>query len=89
MAYSSTNPPKLVEQGVTGSRKWRYSSADPSTNTDDTDYFTDGYSRGMRLNDVVELICTSTSARSLSIGVVSVASSSGPVTVAPGNLQST
>lgn len=89
MAYSSTNPPKLVGQGISGTREWVYTSSDPSTNTDDTDYFADGYQRGMRLNDAITSICTSTSAPSRSDGYVSAASSSGPCTVVYGGLVST
>lgn len=87
MAYGSTNPPVLIGQGITGFREWRYVSADPSTTVDDADYFTDGYTLGMRVGDQLTSIVASS--YNQSIGAVSVASSSGPCTVIFGNLVST
>jgi hypothetical protein len=87
MAYSSTNPPRLVAQPIAGARHWAYDSTDPSTTVDDTDYFSDGYQRGMRVGD--RLTATVSSSYNQSIGIVSVASSSGPCTVVFGGLVST
>lgn len=63
MAYSTSNPPTLVTQGgIDGSqqRRWAYgSTVDVSTViADTTGYFTDGYARGMRLNDLVDVTLT-------------------------------
>lgn len=87
MAYSSTNPPRLVSQGITGAKEWVYDSSDPSTTVDDTDYFSNGYDLGMRVGDTVRSVVSSS--YNQSIGRVSVASSSGPCTVVYGNLVST
>lgn len=87
MAYSTSIPPKLIAQGITGQREWLYSSVDPSTTVDDTDYFSNGYQLGMRVGDKLTSIVTSS--YNTSIGAVSVASSSGPCTVIFGNLVST
>ncbi len=87
MAYGSSNQPVLVDQGITGYREWHYVSSDPSTTVDDTDYFTDGYQLGMRVGDLVKSVVASS--YNVSIGAVSVASSSGPCTVIFGNLVST
>jgi hypothetical protein len=87
MAYATTNPPKLIAQGIAGQREWLYSSTDPSTTVDDSDYFTNGYQLGMRVGDKLTSIVSSS--YNTSIGAVSVASSSGPCTVIFGNLVST
>jgi hypothetical protein len=87
MAYSSTNPPRLIGQGITGNKHWLYESTDVSTAVDDTDYFTNGYDLGMRVGDRVSSVVSSS--YNQSIGVVSVASSSGPCTVIFGGLVST
>lgn len=87
MAYATTNPPQILAQAPGAGKKfWIYSSTDPSTTVDDTDYFSDGYQRGMRVGDVVLSVVSSS--YNISLGAVSVASSSGPCTVVYGNLVS-
>jgi hypothetical protein len=87
MAYSTSNPPRLIAQGIAAGREWLYQSSDPSTTVDDTDYFSNGYNLGMRVGD--KLTSVVSSSYNTSIGAVSVASSSGPCTVIFGNLVST
>ena len=87
MAYSTSAPPSVIAETLNGKKLWYYSSSDPSTTADDTDYFSNGYSLGMRVGDL--LLSVVSSSYNVSIGAVSVASSSGPVTVIFGNLVST
>lgn len=88
MAYSTSTPPDCIWPRI-GARPavWVYQSADPSTTVDDADYFSNGYALGMRVGDIV-FSCVSSS-YNLSVGRVSVASSSGPCTAIYGNLVST
>lgn len=56
MAYSTSNPPSLVVQGVGGSGVsiFQYSStADAAADMDTAGFFTNGYDLGMRAGDVV------------------------------------
>jgi len=59
MAYSTSNPPVLQTQGgLDGSlpRRWVHSSTDTSTEIITTGYYTDGYNRGMAVNDVLQYV---------------------------------
>jgi len=60
MAYSTSNPPRLAVQPLTGKRIWQYESADTATNVDVPGYFTNGKDLGMKVNDIVEVIDTTT-----------------------------
>jgi hypothetical protein len=54
MAYSTSNPPYVISQGLNGANKiWGYKSENPSQDVNDAGFFTDGYDRGMRVGDVV------------------------------------
>jgi hypothetical protein len=55
MAYSESNPPQLISQGIgaSGPRFWAYSSADAEAAFDDTDYITNASDIGMATGDVV------------------------------------
>lgn len=54
MAYSTSNPPFMVAQGVAGGRKlWIYTSTDAVSDVRVSGYFTNGYSLGMRAGDIV------------------------------------
>jgi hypothetical protein len=54
MAYSASNPPQLVAQGIGGSGKmWLYKSTDDEPAFDDTDYITNAADLGMTTGDVV------------------------------------
>lgn len=54
MAYSTSNPPRLMVQGIgtTANRWWQYVSADAKATVDASGYFTDGYALGMRDGDL-------------------------------------
>ncbi|MGE0231428.1 MAG: hypothetical protein AB7O39_03175 [Flavobacteriaceae bacterium] len=57
MAYSTSNPPQLVSQGVGGNGKmWLYKSADAEATFDDTDYITNASDLGMTTGDFVHVI---------------------------------
>lgn len=57
MAYSTSNPPQLVAQGVGGYGKmWLYKSADAEAAFDDTDYITNASDLGMTTGDFVHVI---------------------------------
>ncbi len=57
MAYSESNPPQLISQGIGGSGKvWLYKSTDDEAAYDDTDYITNADDLGMTTGDVVMVI---------------------------------
>ena len=56
MAYSTSNPPVLVTQGIVGSRHWVYSSADTDALVQVSGYFSNGWDLGMRAGDTVMVI---------------------------------
>jgi hypothetical protein len=55
MAYSTSNPPKLVLQSIgnSGPAIWQYSSADASATVRVTGYITNGGALGMKVGDLV------------------------------------
>ena len=54
MAYSTSNPPQLISQGVGGKGKlWMYKSTDDENAFDDTDYITNAKALGMTTGDAV------------------------------------
>lgn len=54
MAYSVSNPPQLISQGVMGKGKlWMYKSTDDENAFDDTDYITNARDLGMTTGDAV------------------------------------
>lgn len=57
MAYSESNPPQLISQGIMGKGKvWMYKSADAEATFDDTDYITNASELGMMTGDFVHVI---------------------------------
>jgi hypothetical protein len=59
MAYSVSNPPQLIAQGLGGTGKlWMYKSTDDENAFDDTDYITNARSLGMTTGDAVIAIDT-------------------------------
>lgn len=60
MAYSTSNPPKLVASGIGGGgvRLWIYNSTDLPAAVAAADYFSDGDHRGMRVGDIVFVTVT-------------------------------
>lgn len=77
MAYSSTNPPYLLTQPIAGRRIWQYDSSEGSTVIlTTTGYFSDGYTRGMRLGDLIFTQGDSGgTTRTFGVGIVSSVSS--------------
>ncbi len=52
--YSTSNPPGLIASAIGGGpRIWYYSSVDAVTVVRATGYFTNGYTLGMRVGDLV------------------------------------
>lgn len=56
MAYSTSNPPILLTQGITGQKIWTYSSTDAVTAVRVSGYFTNGWDLGMRAGDLVYVL---------------------------------
>nr|VUD29881.1 Uncharacterised protein [Raoultella sp. NCTC 9187] len=68
MAYSTTNPPSLLQDRLMGGGAvWSYISADARAAVVAAGYFSNGRSLGMKLGDVVNCVVDST-------GVLTVAS---------------
>ena len=53
MAYSTSTPPRLIVQGITGGKIWYYESADAIATVNSASYFTNGHALGMRVGDTV------------------------------------
>lgn len=55
MAYSVSNPPKLMfpSMGTNQPALWAYTSTDVHTTVVGADYFTDGAARGLRVGDIM------------------------------------
>lgn len=53
MAYATSNPPRLIVQGIVGGRIWYYESADPIATVNTSGYFTNGAALGMKVGDTV------------------------------------
>ena len=55
MAYSTSNPPRLIAQsvGTNGGALWMYVSGDAVATVKGAGYITNGGDLGMRVNDVV------------------------------------
>lgn len=60
MAYSTSNPPALISQGVGGGtvRIWSYKSTDAAAVVDAANYITNGGSLGMQVGDLVFVVDT-------------------------------
>jgi len=56
MAYSTSNPPRLVSQPIAGLRMWQYTSTDAVATVRVSGYFTDGWELGMRAGDLVVVL---------------------------------
>ena len=81
MAYATTSPPNcIVPIRGGGASLWMYTSTDVHTDVDATDYFSNGYALGMKVNDVV--IVTKTSATiGATLHVVTAVTTNGAATV--------
>lgn len=62
MAYSTSNPPKLVVPSFTNVSgeisMWSYASTDASTSVDATGYITNAKALGMKAGDLVQVVDT-------------------------------
>jgi hypothetical protein len=60
MAYSTSNPPRLLTQDLDGGagKLWMYVSTDDENAFDDTDYITNAAELGMTTGDIVFAIDT-------------------------------
>ena len=76
MAYSVSNPPQLIAQGIGGSASlWIYKSADTEDDFDGAGYITNAGALGMKTGDAVIAIDTSNGLTSM--GKVTVSSGAG------------
>lgn len=66
MAYSSSNPPRLIDQdiGNSGQAEWALSGTDALTVVDTTGYISNAKSLGMKAGDLVTYRKTDTNATS-------------------------
>ncbi len=55
MAYSTSNPPRLLTSAIMnqGPAIWSYSSTDPASDVDASGYITNGGALGMKVGDLV------------------------------------
>ena len=58
--YSTSNPPALIGQTLTGKKLWLYSSADADSTVNGASYFSDGIALGMGVGDIVLVVDTAT-----------------------------
>lgn len=80
MAYSTDNPPKLLQGSLGEEKLWLYASTDVHTDVDATDYFSNGADLGMEVNDVVIVVKT-TATIGATLHVVTNVDSDGNATV--------
>lgn len=83
MAYSTSNPPKLVVPGMgtSGVSLWAYASTDVHTDVDATGYFSNGKDLGMRVGDLV-FVSKTNATIGTTIHYVSAVAADGSATVA-------
>jgi hypothetical protein len=81
MAYSTTNPPRLIAQsvGAAGGALWLYSDGDGIETVIGADYFSNGDALGMEVNDVV--LCVDSTDDVVNVAMVSAVTSGGAATV--------
>lgn len=85
MVYSVNNPPALSTDNIGGvqPKRWTYLSADAVATVAGAGYFTNGYSLGMDVNDIVEVTDTATPLVS-DTRVTTVNATTGTATVSTG-----
>lgn len=80
MAYSTSNPPICHGNALgNGARVWTYHSTDAHTAVDATDYFSNGYDLGMKVDDIV--IVRDTSTPTVTLHAVSAVTAGGAATI--------
>lgn len=78
MAYSTSNPPALIAQGIGGANKvWAYSSTDAGTAADAAGYFTNGVALGMKTGDGIIVVDNDASPVEGAMAFVNAVSSTG------------
>lgn len=80
MAYSTSNPPQLVQGtvGGVGSQVWSYRSTDAAATVDTASYITNGGNLGMRVGDQVIVTDTDASPPVVTIHMVNSVSATAP-----------
>jgi hypothetical protein len=63
MAYSTSNPPRLISQAIggTGPNVWAYSSTDAAATVDAANYITNGGTLGLKVGDLMYVTDTDAS----------------------------
>lgn len=83
MAYSTSNPPKLLVPRVgNGNALWVYASEDVHTDVDAAGYFTNGEALGMKVNDFV-MVGKTTATIGATLHLVQEITSAGAATISP------
>jgi hypothetical protein len=84
MAYTADNLNKVAQGvgGMGGNCLWMYVSTDVHTDVDAANYFTNGYDKGMLVNDVV-IVVKSTATVGATLHVVTAVTANGAATVSP------
>lgn len=84
MAYSTASPPRLISQGIGGivgatgpGNIWYYGNTDADTAVRVSGYFTNGYTLGMRKNDVLFYVKTDAAPLTLQVMIVNESTKSG------------
>jgi hypothetical protein len=76
MAYSTSNPPAMLTQTMSGNKLWFYSSTDAATAVRVSGYITDGYDLGMRAGDMVIVVDSDATPIAMQLMIVTSATSS-------------
>ncbi len=56
MAYSTSNPPRMMAQPIAGQRQWQYVSTDAATVVRVTGYISNAGALGMKAGDLVWMV---------------------------------
>lgn len=90
MAYSTSTPPCMVQQGITyngGPREWIYTTTDATATIDTSGYITNGGNLGMRVGDKLTVYISNGTITLVSYRVVSVsATAPGAVDLSDGTV---
>lgn len=89
MAYSTSNPPALDVQAITGPKQFVYHSTEGATLVVASGYISNGQSLGMALGDSIRIIETDNSYAQSFGAVTAVSTSDDSVTITIGSLTST
>ncbi len=86
MAYSTTNPPALVTQGImnVSTAFWIYASTDAATVVRVTGYISNAKALGMKAGDIVFAIDTDASPLTMQVMIVSAITAAGAADLSDG-----